>query len=821
MNQGEAGAGRDSARRRTRSRRAKARDGVPFVLIAIALVLLALRVVVVNLLASSPLLIQPVLADASYQAQIVEMADPAGGVPELPRGSILYARVASWIPGAGEGNPTVLRYVHCLFDALAGFLLALWVYRREGRIAGIATLALYALDPLGGFFASRVIPVSFVTAILATVLLVLDSARSQATPILHHLILGLLLALGFLIEPLLFTILTVLVVWQTVREASPSRTDSAPASGASRTPRPGIGNTIFRVAPLTAPLVLAALLLLMRNDNLRDGGWALSWGSGYSAYQAVHPETGGTPRSLEIPSWKTEGSIRSDVWEALGREGTSYDVYRFYATRAFQQVIEHPVETLGVLLVKAGATLGAWPVPDSLSPTFLLGERVQFARYGAFFFAILLALGTAGWYWRRISRTAFGEAPPAPGGIGEMAIPGAREARAGATAGVTGSAKGALSVLEIGLLAVALTCLLGVTSAAARQPALPILAALGGIWIGAVLDSSRRRLALSPRTLAAALGAFLVSIGAGFLSPTSALRNPSEDLRLVASNFVQSGSWRQAIPLLESSLAADSLNLESRVLLARAYQNDGLLDAAQEQLERAHAVDSLHVGALAQLSALAMVQGDAPRAVALMNAAVLQHPNNPLYLNELGQLLLRTGNIPNAQALFTRALQVKPDYRVASDNLQVVETLLRRAEQQIYPPEMRLAPDDPISLHVPMIVQAMEAGEWTRADSLIAIAESERGDLVLPHWLRAAYYSRRGEPGAAIAALERCQQLAPCRPAIVELLVNLLTQQGERARAQSLVESCLATTTDDPDRQAGLQQIMQQIQAPSPSAPGE
>src|SRR5690606_2759000 len=355
-------------------------------------------------------------------------------------------------------------------------------------------------------------------------------------------------------------------------------------------------------------------------------------------------------------------------------------------------------------------------------------------------------------------------------------------------------------------------------SAASRQPALPLLAALGGLWIGAVFGAASRRKALSVSAIGIAAGALVISLVAGALAPSRALRNPSEDLRLVASNFVQSGSWRQAIPLLESSVRADSLNLESRVLLARAYQNDGLLDAAAEQLEAAHAVDSLHTGALTQLSALAMVQGDPVRAIALMNAAVTQHPNNPLYLNELGQMLLRTGNVAAAQTLFTRALQIKPDYRVASDNLQVVETLLRRAEQQIYPPEMRLAPDDPVNVQVPIIVRAMEQQQWAQADSLIAITEAERGEVVLPHWLRAAYHARRGELPQAITALERCNRLAPCRPAIIELLANLRAQSGDRAGALRLVEGCLATTAD-PARQPELQRILDPLR--SSAAPAE
>ncbi|MCA9726362.1 MAG: tetratricopeptide repeat protein [Candidatus Eisenbacteria bacterium] len=758
-------------RKRSAARRSA---GVPFSLIVIGLLILGSRLAIVHALSGSPVFVQPTLTDAGYQQQMVRMHTPIGANVDLPRGSLLYPRLGSLVPGAGSGDPGRLRYLQGLLDALSGLLIALFIHRRVGAIAGIATGVLYLLDPLGGFFAARLLPTTFATLVLAASLFSIERARDRVGPLWQVALLGLLLGIGFLFEPLLFTLLAIVTGWQLARDTARSRS-----------------STLGRLGTMAAPLLAALVLTLVHNAGLRAGGPAISWGSGYTAYQAVLPETGGTPRYLEPPSWESESATRSRVWEALGREGTTYDVYRFYATRAFQQVLEHPVALIGVLLTKAAATIGSWPVPDALSPAFLFARQVPFARHGSFSFAILAGLAAAGWWMAQRVKHGTDE-PPAW-----------------------------LGPLQTGLVAVGLTCLLGTTSAASRQPALPLLAGLGGVWIGAAIDASRRRAALAGSTVGVLVGAALISIVAGLLAPTSKLRNPSEDLRLIATNFVMSSNWRQAIPTLEASVRADSLNLESRTMLARAYQNDGLVGAAEEQLELAHAADSTHVGSLLQLSALAMTQGDPARAVALMNAVVTQHPNNPLFLNELGQLLLRTGNVAGAQTLFTRALEIKPDYRVASDNLQVVESMLQHAEQQIYPSEMRLPPDDPIGLTVPQIVSAMDRADWAQADSLITLAEEQRGDIVLPHWLRAAYYARQGQLTPAIQSLETCQKLAPCRPAIVDLLASLLLQSGQKERGLRLVQDCARDVAGDPAREEPFRKILEGLQAASTDSNAE
>ena len=252
-------------------------------------------------------------------------------------------------------------------------------------------------------------------------------------------------------------------------------------------------------------------LILLLHSRLDGGGPVLGWGGGPALSSALDPATGGTPRALHPPAFQFQNSMEASAWEAMGHEGTSYDLYRFYATRGFQSILENPIRTIGMLLTKTFTTVGALPVPDSLSPVFLVKRQAPLFGYLRFSFALLFGLGMAG------------------------LLKGRRDALR--------------QTLFSGVIAVGAGSLLGMTSAASREAALPLLAALGGGWLAGPSGFLSPRPTL--RSVAIVVGGATVSLLAGFLSPAARLQNPSEDLRLEASTFSESGSWRQAVPLLE------------------------------------------------------------------------------------------------------------------------------------------------------------------------------------------------------------------------------------------------------------------------------
>jgi len=243
------------------------------------------------------------------------------------------------------------------------------------------------------------------------------------------------------------------------------------------------------------------------------------------------------------------------------------------------------------------------------------------------------------------------------------------------------------------------------------------------------------------------------------------------------------------------------------LLIALSSLREGLLEEGEATLAEAAAIDSNHVGVLLARAQIAQGRNDFDSAMLWLSRIVVEHPNNPRYLNELGQLLARVGRIPDAIDLFARALRIKPDYGTAQTNLEAMESMRQRLEESLYPPEMRLAPDDPVDRAVSAIVLAMNDERWSEADSLISWAEQERADHIVPHWLRAAFHVRRGETQLAIASLERCDRLAPARPAVVETLAKLYEEVGRPDDARRLIENAITLAAHDPIRRAALEQL--------------
>jgi len=735
----------------------------------VALIVVGLRLAAALLLSHAPIVLHPVLGDAAYQQ--AALSESASG--SLPHGSVLYPLLVRLAPGLEQGGSRPLAILQSIIEGVAAVLLMLLVRRHWGGRAAVVAVVLYALDPLGGFFAARYTPVTFATLALAAALWLWDKER-QRPGIGLGLAFSACVLFGFLLQSLPFLALAALWAWDHLRSPQGRR-----AFGTA-------------LVPVLVCLV-AGGGLMARHGSIDGGAFVLNWGAGPSIDRAFDPASGGTPRALKPPAWRDEISLQTATWEALGREGGWGDVARFHASRGFRRAVENPVSTIGVLLTKAAGTIGAFPIPDDLAPVFLLTRHAPVFGYAAVSFAALFGLGLAGLVWRRRDPLT--------------------------------------RLLSLGLTAVALACLIGPTSAASRQAALPLLAALGGAWLAGLRsgleepaeDASRRsRLRTSLVALAAGI---LLSLGAGWISPTSALRDTSEDLRLTASSFLQTQSVRPAVPLLEAAVRTNPSNLEARVALAQAYQRDALLGAAEEQLRAAFAIDSTHAGTLFTLASLHQARQEHDQARELMWRLARQRPTNPLYLNELGQLLIRSGDMARAQTVLARALRLKPDYAVAQRNLETVVEFQRHMEDALIPPGMRLAEDDSMMVTIDLASSALEQQDWPRADSLLRVAEGLRPDHVQPHWLRAAYHARREEFDQAIAALETCRRLAPGRPMIVDQLARLYTATGRTGSLDPLFRESLAAARGDSARVQGIEAVMRRASsgapAGSPVAPGQ
>ncbi|MEZ4650546.1 MAG: tetratricopeptide repeat protein [Candidatus Eisenbacteria bacterium] len=228
------------------------------------------------------------------------------------------------------------------------------------------------------------------------------------------------------------------------------------------------------------------------------------------------------------------------------------------------------------------------------------------------------------------------------------------------------------------------------------------------------------------------------------------------------------------------------------------------------EFRAAFEADSTNATALLGLASAEQEQQNAGRALDLMTRLVNQHPNNPLYLNEAARMFIQSGRWDIAKPLLLRALEIKPDYRTAQTNLEAVTQAELETERSLIPDEMRLPSDDPLNTTLAQIGRALQQGDAAMADSLITQIEQARPDHVLPHWMRAAWLARTGDLAGAMGALETCNRLAPCRPAIAGQLAQLYLQTGRDADARRLLDGCVANPPS-PEIGRRIEQLRQEL----------
>ncbi len=724
------------------------KSGTTWIILGAAMLVIVLRLAVALPVGQSPLIVHPVLEDQAYQARALEVAHGTLWPATLPRGSVLYPLLAGCLPGMDAGSPRPLAIFQSILEGLTALLLMLWVRRRWGGPAAIAAGLLYAFDPLGGIFAARFTPVVPATLLFLAALWLWDREREpgEKAGLGRVAILALCLTLGFLLSPLLFLCLALVRLVERLRASRPFAHRATPAA--------------ILIAALPLALILAAATgLVWRHASLPGGAPVLGWGGGPVAWQAFHPGTLGTPRFIEPPAWRTETDLKEESHRLGGGREVSA-LSRTLTREALRQAFGRPLPTIGVLLAKAGATVAAFPVPDALSPTFLASRHARIFSYLAWSFALLLALAAGGFRRLRGDPTRF--------------------------------------TIALGLLAVGAACLAGTTSAAARQPGLPLLAALGGAWLASLAGRSRPVTAGTSRHAGIVAGAvFALSVLAALILPTRALRNPSEDLRLVALTFSQTLNWRQAVPLLEEAVKVDPTNLEARIALADGYRADALPAAAAQQLDAAWDIDSTHAGTVFTRARQRLEENEIQEAKRLMERLVAAHPKRAVYLRELGALNAKLGDYALAEAQLSRAVRLDPDDRVTSNALQQLVSTRMQMENALFPEEIRFDQDEAFSTALPRVVDAMEQARWSEADSLLRWMESARPELATTHWMRAGYLARRGDKSGSIAALERCQRIAPGRPAVLTQLTRLYLETGRQERIEPLFRTSLAAVAAD------------------------
>ena len=108
------------------------------------------------------------------------------------------------------------------------------------------------------------------------------------------------------------------------------------------------------------------------------------------------------------------------------------------------------------------------------------------------------------------------------------------------------------------------------------------------------------------------------------------------------------------------------------VATARAYEQQGQLDAAQEQYERALAAAPNDAGILVAYARLFDRQGAPQQALQVYDRALQANPTSALVLNDLALCRARQGDLPGSLQALSRAVEIEPKRAMYRNNLATV-----------------------------------------------------------------------------------------------------------------------------------------------------
>ncbi len=704
----------------------------------------------------------PAYNDAVHQTRALSILH--GGFPEttLPWGSPLYPYIAAlfW---AIAGESAAALFGLQLLLGLAATCLVAWALApvlapRERWLAAL----LFGIHPLGVFFEMRFAPVAWGVALALPVIRLLFWSRPSVARALAG---GACAGLGFLFQPLIFFALLAAAVWNWLRTRSPA----ADLERAQIWPR-----VVLMVVAFALPVGVQCA----HHAGVRGGGPVWNWSGAVDFQRTLLPETCGTARSTQPPAWLSPGGAQAEANEGVARTLGEWGQARFFLGQSVRRLVERPLEFLRSLICRALYLINGREVPDPVSPRLVLGRASPILIWGVFIFPIYLLLILAGlWHLRADPRRA-AFLPP--------------------------------------ILALVAANLLGLQSCASRWylllAAMPLAAVALADWrpITAAARSERR----------ARIGALII-LAVAILSaldlPAVARRhdNPAEDLRTEAGLLLKRQERQGAMGLLQLAARRDPRNAMVRADLAAVLVQEELPRAAADAYREALQIDPDCPTALYGLAEVLRTQGEQAAAESTSLRLLARHPNNVLYLNQLGTIAIMRGRYDVATAALKRALEIYPDYQVAQVNLMTVERAQRETSTMVLPAEM-MPPEESDLWKLGLDFRlAMSAKNFAKGDSLTQAALEHFPDQLLALYLRGSYLLQADRAAEAAGLLTQVVRSAPGRALTTQYAAQALLGAGRKAEALELVEWSLGQAADDRNR-AALERLRDQLRSQLP-----
>lgn len=151
--------------------------------------------------------------------------------------------------------------------------------------------------------------------------------------------------------------------------------------------------------------------------------------------------------------------------------------------------------------------------------------------------------------------------------------------------------------------------------------------------------------------------------------------NPKSHINL-ARIYIDLGRQHEALEVAQQALVLDSTSSDARRVIARAFHSLDQVDSAIAAYQQALAIDDRDVWSMNNLGVLYLDEGDAELAIGPLARAVQLRGTAPVFQNNLGMALERTGHLALAKQAYEAALASDSTYSKATVNLERVKGLV-------------------------------------------------------------------------------------------------------------------------------------------------
>jgi tetratricopeptide (TPR) repeat protein len=131
-------------------------------------------------------------------------------------------------------------------------------------------------------------------------------------------------------------------------------------------------------------------------------------------------------------------------------------------------------------------------------------------------------------------------------------------------------------------------------------------------------------------------------------------------LYLLGAALANHNEWHDARPIMEKLVSVRD-DATAHVMLGMTLMNDGDIEGASQQIERALQQNPNEIEAHYYKGVIARQRGDLPGAIKEMEVVVRANPQHALAQVELGTLALQTGNLDRARQAFEQAVSLRPE----------------------------------------------------------------------------------------------------------------------------------------------------------------